>query len=575
MSALASTPESASYRDQAVVLLRRSGFLFVATSVSLVVLEGLEAARVLSNPVQGGLSFAITLCAVVVVVCSCVRLRTATRLHWGLYILISTGALYMLISWTEDLTFLNEIPVFGQNDKVFRKMTKIVLLALWFTSPPFIAWNMITVHRQLTDELEDRVAQRTRCLSEANDRLQTEIREHLSTGNELKASQTKLAALLEQRSQQLAVVEQELIRHERLKALGQMASGVAHELNNALVPIKAYVELLIQCGDLTQEQAAWLQIVDQATEDASHVVRSLQQFHGKEASGSPRESLDPAHLIHDVVELTRPVWKDAAEAAGKRILIQEEVEANLKVYANASELRQVMTNLILNSVDAIQDKGTIRLQLESVNDTAEFRVVDDGDGMDAKQRGECMEPFFTTKVGGTGLGLSVCDGIVQNHGGCLEVDSSPDGGTTFRFRLPLDRRESAFSDTAVSAEQPSLKALYVEDDANVRQAFAALLTSLGLSVVVAESGMQAITIVEESLEFDLLIVDMGMPEMNGVETISALKERGLNCASVVVSGWSVESVIDRFGQQPLPEFILTKPVSIRDLEHMLKEVGQI
>ena len=569
--------ESASHDDGSLALVRRSGFLFATTSVLLVALEGFEAVGLLSNPVQGGISFTVSICAAVVVVVSAMRLQTSARLHWGLYILIGTGSLYMLISWTEDLPFLDAIPILGQDDKTGRKMVKIALLALWFTSPPFLAWNMIAVHRRLTDALEDRIEQRTRHLSEANAHLHSEIKGHLATSNELTEAKKRLANLVKQRSQQLADVEEELVQHERLKALGRMASGVAHELNNTLTPARSFVELMMNDQDLTDEQRSSLECIDQSTADAVGIVQSLQQFHGGGASPRDRSNLDPCTMVREVIDLTRPMWKWAAEAEGKHISMQTHLDDNLTICANARELRQVLTNLILNSVTAIDERGTIRVELRHSNNTAEFRVIDDGRGMDAEQIKLCVEPFYTTRLDGTGLGLSVCNGIVEHHGGRLCIESTSGRGTTAAFSLPLVKRNTSEPDAPRrdGNEALSLKALYVEDDSGVRQSFSALLASIGVDVVSAESGMQALAACEDNVDFDVLIVDMGMPEMNGAETIAALTERGLRCPSIVISGWSVQSVTKRFGEHPLPDFILAKPTGSQDIRETLWEVRRM
>ena len=514
MSTLAERIDDTSPDDRALTLVRRAGTVFAATSVSLVALEGIEAAGLLSNTTQGGISFAVTVLAAVVAIGSGVRLRTSARLHWGLYILVATGALYMLISWTEDLPFLDEVPIFGQDDKTGRKMAKIALLAMWFTSPPFLAWKMIAAHRRLTDSLADRINQRTRSLSDANSRLRSEIRDHVSTSNELREAQRRLASLVEERSQRLADAQEELVRHERLKALGTMASGIAHELNNALTPARAFVELLLRDDNLTSDQKSWLTYIDKSTADAASIVQSLQQFHGEGASPSSRSNLDPAALVREVVSLTRPVWKGAAEAEGKQIRLDTFLEEDLTVLANARELRQVLINLILNSIEALADQGTITLKLKRINDTVEFRVADSGHGMNELQIKRCMEPFYTTKAGGTGLGLSVCRGIVDHYGSELRVESPADGGTSIAFQLPLVRSKVTQEQRPSRDSRISLKVLYVEDNRQVRQASSDVCWRhwawKSLPRIAANNRSSSR---KSKDDFDVVIVDMGMPEM--------------------------------------------------------------
>lgn len=570
------TVGTASLTAPGLMLARRSGILFVSASVLLLGLEALETTHILSDPVQGAISFAVSLVVATVVVWTARSALVSSRLSWPIYSLLFAGAVFMLISWTEDLPILDDIPILGRNDKTFRKMTKMLMLACWFTAPPLLAWNLLAVHRRMTNELEQLIADRTRGLSDANAKLQKEIRQHIDTGNELRAAQATIEDLAEKRSQRLAIAEQALVRNERLKALGTFASGVAHELNNTLVPVRSYVELLLRSEGLTHEQKQWLQGVSQGANDAVHVVQSLQQFHGRRRDHDSLSPVDPVEVARQAIDLTRPVWKDEAEADGKRISIETRLDASSNVLANAAELRQVLTNLILNSVDATQGDGKIQVEVATRDGRVEFKVVDSGHGMAAEQLFACFEPFYTTKLKGAGLGLSVSRGIIQDHGGRLDVQSSPGGPTTFEFSLPLEGSRPRQADSpggeGTGEDFTQLTLLYVEDDAIVRQAFCALLTSMGVETVEADGGKLAIEICRNRRDFNAVIVDMGMPGMNGAETIDALRKLGLSCPSVVISGWPIRTVMERFVDQAPPDFVLTKPVLADELERTLNEI---
>ena len=574
----ARTTEAASCNDAATKLVRRMGLLFLLAGILLVALEYLEIAKLLSDPVQGGLSFVVSLLVAAMIVIDCHRLRASARLRWAFYVLVSSGAMYMLISWTEDLKSLNDIPVLGRNDLTFRKLTKTSLLASWFTAPPLMALQMLRIHREMTDKLDDEVAHRTLQLTAANEGLQTEIRHHMTTGNVLKDTQVKLRDLVEQRSKQLAAAERELVRHERFRALGQMASSIAHELNNTLVPITSYVELLRQSDNLTDEQRGWLHNIARASADTGHIVHSLQLFHGKGSGHSSRELVDPAEVIRQVIDLTLPIWKDAARGKGNRIQIGTQINPTPLIRANAAELRQVLTNLILNSVDAIQGTGSIRISVDSRDSFVELQIEDDGCGMTASELDSCLDPFFTTKPNGVGLGLSVCRGIVDHHSGKLTVASTPESGTTFTLQFPVDRRdkhstrETADGSAMFVRGGQRLNVLYVEDNPRVRSSFATLLRVNGLDVVAVENGEQAIDVAEDNGNFDILIVDMGLPGMNGAESIAALAKRGISVPTVVISGWSVQTIMDHFVDQPPPDYVLTKPVNLKELKQLLDEI---
>ena len=235
---------------------------------------------------------------------------------------------------------------------------------------------------------------------------------------------------------------------ERLDAIGRLAAGVAHDLNNSLAPVVGFSELLLNDASgsgLSARQRGWLELIHRGALDAAGTVTRLREAYRTRAAPDEYEPVDVGRLFQLVVALTRPEWQDAARAAGKSIAVRtERTESRTAVLAlgDAGELREALSNLIRNATDAIPDSGTITLRAHTAEGRdGEGRVVlevaDTGVGMSETERERCLEPFFTTKgVRGGGLGLSLVHGTVQRHGGRMEIDSRPRAGTTVRLILP-------------------------------------------------------------------------------------------------------------------------------------------
>ena len=506
------------------------------------------------------------------------RRRDVSRsLRFALTTLLSLAALHTFIIWSEDVAALANVPILGRNSSL-RVIVKYAIVTSWFMTPPSLALALLGHHKRLIDSLEQRVDDRTQELTEANQRLEREVGDRIATTRRLEEARSRLESIADMRSHQLRAAQQQLVQHERLRALGQMASGLAHELNNTLMPVTSYAALLSECDNLSDEQRTWLTHISQASADAAHVVRNLQTFHGK-GNSTNWALVDPAAIVQQVIDLTRPIWKDAAESDGKSIQIQSSFNSQSSVRADAAELRQVITNFVLNAVDAIDKQGTIQLTLDESEGVVRFQVGDTGRGMTSEERSSCTEPFFSTKTWeGTGLGLSVCDGIVRKHGSQLMIESEVGVGTSLSFSLPAhpmpDRSPHSSDDSRKNHQvRPALSALYVDDDDDVRRSFELLLRSLGLDVECAKSGSESLEMLANT-SYDLLFIDLGMPEMDGAEVIQAAQRLGCDLTTIVVSGWPTARVLQRFENQIPPDHVLGKPVMLDDLRTLLAEIQQ-
>ncbi|HXT61756.1 MAG TPA: PAS domain S-box protein [Pyrinomonadaceae bacterium] len=326
-------------------------------------------------------------------------------------------------------------------------------------------------------------------------------------------------------------------RADKLRALGQLASGVAHDFNNSLAAILGRAQLVLRRVH-DEELIRSLGVIVTAAEDAASTVRRIQTF-ARKSSAAEMELLDIGSLLRDAIEITRTRWQNEAQAAGRLIDVVVNADAGMLTRGNASELREVFVNLIVNSVDAMPDGGALKICCQGDGDRLRLRFADTGTGMEEDVRERIFEPFYTTKgMNGTGLGLAVSYGIIERHDGTISVSSKVGEGTTFHIELPFaDTSEQApsASEATVNA-RPSLSVLVVDDEQVVRETLAEMLADLDHKVVTAESGRDAVQKIGSD-EFDLVFTDLAMPEMDGWETAREIRRQKPELPVVLVTGY--------------------------------------
>ena len=404
----------------------------------------------------------------------------------------------------------------------------------------------------------------------------------------------RLFAELKRAYEDLSRAQDELVRSEKLRALGQMAAGIAHDLNNILAAILGQTDLLrLRASGLPVHEA--LNTLELAATDAAEVVRRLQDFSRQQAS-QPLAPLDLAVTVREVLEITRPRWENDPQQRGVVIEARLILGDVPPILGHAHEIREALTNLILNAVDAMPQGGTLTIAArertvagspspeptpapksgapEGALDgrAVELTISDTGVGMTAEVRQRIFDPFFTTKgVKGTGLGLSVVYGIMQRHGGEIEVASSVDQGTTFTLRFRV--AAGTVGASSRSAEGRSVRPrsiLLIDDDPTVRQTMAELLREVGHSVVVAEGGAEGLAHLGQS-RVDLVITDLGMPGMTGWEVARAVKLVTSHPPVVLLTGWG-EHPAHRSEHAGLVDRILGKPVRLDELLTTIRDL---
>jgi signal transduction histidine kinase len=381
---------------------------------------------------------------------------------------------------------------------------------------------------------------------------------------------------LEKALVELKATQQQVIQQERLSALGQMAAGIAHDFNNTLMPILGFADVLLQNEAMLDDKAETrrcLEMLRTSAKDAASVVSRLREFYRPADSDEEFPIVDLAKLVQQAVALTEPKWRGLTQARGISVDVQTDFKAYPIVAGDESALREVLTNLLFNAVDAMPQGGHVSLETSIENERAVVRVADTGIGMTETVRRRCLEPFFSTKgEHGTGLGLSMVYGIVERHRGQLEIESAIGKGTTFIIRLPLAEKMAAAQSNGevVAKSNSALNVLVVDDEARSREVLMAYLRTDNHSVATASSGREALEKFRLR-HFDLVVMDRAMPEMNGEQTARFIKQVNQNIPVILLTGFSGQ--IDAEGAKPAAvDVVLNKPITLDVLRHTIRKL---
>ncbi|MEJ5250840.1 MAG: PAS domain-containing protein [Chthonomonadetes bacterium] len=365
------------------------------------------------------------------------------------------------------------------------------------------------------------------------------------------------------------IAEQQQLHLMRLRSLGEIASGVAHNFNNILMGIMGNAELLQASLQHDPELRRRVEIIAQLAHDASAIVQRMQGFY-KLQPPARRERVPLRVLLDDVIESTRPVWHDLAARRGVKIEVHFVTEADPAVDANRSELHEVFTNLIINACDAMPSGGKLTVRLREQSGQAIVDVADTGIGMTPEVRDRCFDAFFTTKgENGSGLGLSVSYQIIARHAGQISVWSEPGKGTVFTVQLPVVvAGETARYEAPQSVPPVNLRILTVDDDEAVRTAIQHLLEADGHRVTAMSDADSALQQFKPG-EYDLVILDLGMPHLDGLSLARKLKEISPTIPIILLTGWG-----DHLrGEEPHGvDMVLAKPVRRATLRSALLQL---
>lgn len=398
-------------------------------------------------------------------------------------------------------------------------------------------------------------------------------------------SQARLTTELQQAYDDLRQTQHTVVQQERLRALGQMASGIAHDINNSLSPIISFSDLLDAEANLRTQEKKYVSYIRTAAMDISHSVARMRDFYRNRESGEPLNTVDVNHVAQQAVELTRPRWKDMSQNQGVLIEVTTDLFPALpEILANPTELREAITNLLLNAIDALPRGGKIQVSTrlgawEETSDqvqkpgTVVLEVSDNGTGMNEETRTKCLEPFYTTKggSGGTGLGLAMVYGMVTRNEGDIQIESSPAKGTAVRLIFPLKPQRQVEMvlepEAPIFAPRP-LKILCIDDEPLVRELLKRALEKQHYQIHLSESGHKGIEAFREAIRqnepFELVITDLGMPGMDGKQVAEQIKQARPGVPIIMLTGWGSTS---QTSEEPPPhvDSVLGKPPRISDL----------
>jgi PAS domain S-box-containing protein len=398
----------------------------------------------------------------------------------------------------------------------------------------------------------------------------------------LAARQAQLHAQLKGAYEDLRQTQKTLLQQERLRAYGEMASGVAHDINNALSPASLAVGLLLeQESALSEEGRRSLELTAQSIDNAAQTIARMREFYRRSGEGEvARAPLELNRLIEAVLALTRARCRDIPQQRGIVITLQKELATSLPMIEGVeSEVRDALTNLVLNAADAMPEGGTLTVRSSTRADRVIIEVIDSGTGMDELTRRRCIEPFFTTKgERGTGLGLAMVYGMAERHRAALEIESSPGCGTLVRLVFAISHAPRA----AVAEPIPSvcaaraLRVLLIDDDPQVLRTLERILQQDGHEITAQARPQEAVDLFRAQAAsgpaFDIVVTDLGMPHLDGQKVAAAVKAASPTTPVILLTGWG--HALDLNAALPAHvDRVLSKPPKLADLRRAILDLG--
>jgi signal transduction histidine kinase/CheY-like chemotaxis protein len=405
-----------------------------------------------------------------------------------------------------------------------------------------------------------------------------QLSEHVA----LASHQSETHSALQQAYDDLRQTQQTVMQQERLRALGQMASGIAHDINNAISPVALYTEMLLeQEAGLSKRTREYLETTQRAIGDVAHTVARMREFYRQQEPELVLSPVDLNVLVQQVIDLTRARWSDMPLQRGIVIELRREPGQKLPPVAGIeSEIREALINLVFNAVDAMPEGGklTVRTKATEYSQHVDVEVADTGVGMDEETRRRCLEPFFTTKgERGTGLGLAMVYGVTRRHNADIEMESTIGQGTTVRLRFPVPASNAAEAlPAAPEAMPPRLRILSVDDDPLLIKSLRDALEADGHAVVTANGGQEGIDAFRAAEErdehFAVVITDLGMPYVDGRKVASAIKNESPSTPVILLTGWG-QRLVAEGDIPPHVDRVLNKPPKLRELRAALAELA--
>lgn len=361
----------------------------------------------------------------------------------------------------------------------------------------------------------------------------------------------------------------QLIQSERLRALGELATGVAHNFNNLLSGILGHTQMLLS-KNLDPATCERLQIIEKLVLDGSEVVRRIQEFTRLRTTKDFSE-VNIKDIINDVVRMTESKWSGGSNIPKITLRIDTDSMEIPIVEGNASELREVFINILFNAVDAMPKGGEFTIQTKTNGKDIFVYFIDTGEGMSAETKKRVFDPFFTTKGSkGTGLGMSVAYGIISRHSGHISIDSELGVGTTVIVQLPISEKFIKEMEHKYNLKhEEKTKILLIEDHKITLDVLAENLINLGHHVQKADSGMAGIKMFKDG-NYDIVITDVGLCDISGWAVSKKIKDMSPLVPIVFITGWANQLSPSQLKECDV-DFILAKPFKIEEISSIIKK----
>ena len=379
----------------------------------------------------------------------------------------------------------------------------------------------------------------------------------------------KLFESLEKAYEELSATQERLIMAEKLKALGDMAGGVAHDFNNVLGTILGRAQLLLRKISDADVQGE-LRIIEEVTLKGRRTVQRLQDF--THVSGRLQYGqVELNNVVEEAIESTKPAWKDTVQRLGSTINLHTDLRPVSIIDGSHEELKEAVCNVILNSIDALPEGGNIWIKSFMDNGKVVLQIGDDGIGMDENTKNKLFFPFFTTKgKKGVGMGLAVVYGILFRHQADIKVDSAPGQGAKFTFTFnPSEVKTEGRQGTPKPQQPVVLSILLVDDDVNLLNVVGDMLEFMGFKFEKADGGRAALTLLKEK-KFDLVITDLGMPEVGGWDVAKYCRENYPGLPVILISGWGAQ--LNNEDALSKVDAILPKPFQLDEMKETIEAV---
>lgn len=354
---------------------------------------------------------------------------------------------------------------------------------------------------------------------------------------------------------------------KKLSALGQISSGVAHDFNNVLTVVLGRVQLLKKIFSDPYLQKS-LDMIERSALDGAAKVRKIQEF-SRPRSGSLTETVNLKNVLEEVIELTRPRWDTTSKIRGILIEPVLELKDELYIVGDPSDLRNAFTNIIFNAIDAMPEGGIMTVKTEQQGQFIYVTTKDTGIGMTEETIEKIFDPFFTTKgVTGNGLGMSEVYGITKRHNGKIDVFSEVGVGTTVRLRFTAIEKQAEVTEEKGVAQTQAFSILIIDDEEYILDTLQDFLSELGHKIITYTSPQKALEQVRKQ-RFDIVITDLGMPGISGLEVAEKVKAVNKSILVILISGWALN--INEKDLENRIDFVINKPFSFEKIIYTLSE----